>query len=313
MAKLLSTNIDATASHSILKSSMDVPSSTIYLLERLSNKDAYSYFDENNDENQFLSKEQDVIYKSIIKQKSGDVKLKFNTKDWVFTQATAIASVNITPDTKWQITDDTLQYVNSNGNAWITQDLEKWYKSMVGAMNLKDHVDPSENGLIYGVIIDARPRKIKVPSGYIILVDILVATNRHVDEDWADAIENSKIRFMSVGFVCDFCFCSKCGHLYALDGTGVCEHCTFERNMLYYDTFGRKSKVAEIPTTRKGVGRAYFSEVSYLSVDPAFTGAVKSYNYDLPKNSDVIVTMPVSALKRPALKEFLGQYEILKR
>lgn len=245
--------------------------------------------------------------------KSNGVRLAFNERDWVFTQATAVASVNFTKDRSWQITTDTIQYINANGNSWGTDYLRKVYKTFVGAKNLKDHIDTDAGGKIYGIILDAIPRKIKVPrSGYVLYIDTIIATNKHIDPEWADAIKKGKIKFLSVGFRTDYLMCSKCGHIYGIDGTGICQHTAFETGMGYYDEYGRKSKVSAVATDNDGMCKSGFIELSYLSVDPAFEGAAQAYQIEVPKGQDVIVTMPKNALKRPALKAFKDQYRILK-
>lgn len=235
--------------------------------------------------------------------KSGTVKLSFSSNDWVFTQVTAVSSVNTHKDKPWQITGDTIQYVNANGNSWETSFLKSCYKTFIGAKNLKDHIDTDEGGIIYGILIDAVPRRIKVgASGYVLYIDVVIATNRHIDPEWADAIEKGKIKFLSVGFKCDYLQCSKCGHIYKIDKTGICQHTSFEMGLVYYDQTGRKSKVSEMATDADGLGKAEFYELSYLSVDPAFTGAAQGHVLEVPKGQSVTVSMPVSALKRPAYR-----------
>lgn len=238
--------------------------------------------------------------------------IAFNSKDWIFTQATAVASVNTLPETPYQITPDTIKYVNSNGNSWETKFLHKVYKSFIGASNLKDHIDPKDGGKIYGIIIDAIPRKIKTLSGsYVLYIDTMIATNKHTDKQWADAIRRGAIKFLSVGFVCDFLQCSRCGHIYMIDGTGICEHCQFQLNKKYRDEFGNLSKVSAMATDSEGTGRAYFDELSYLSVNPAFSGACQSYRLEIPNNKDIIVKMPLWTLTRPAMMKYKNQYKIL--
>lgn len=263
--------------------------------------------------NNNLASEKELVKAIDTTDYNKTVKIGFNSSDWVFTQATAVASVNMLPERPWQITADTIKYVNSNGNSWETNFLKSVYKTFKGAMNLKDHIDPEDGGTIYGIIVDAIPRKIKVPSGHILYIDTMIATNRHTDPAWARAIEDGKINFLSVGFVCNFLQCSKCGHIYKIDGTGICEHCAYEVGLRYTDQEGRASKVSAIATDAGGVGVSYFDELSYLSVDPAFRGACKSYKLDIPKDTQIIVEMPLSALDRPAMKEYRDQYEILDK
>lgn len=274
-------------------------------------------FTSNNMELQPKEQPKIIETKPLIKKKSNDkqVQVKFKAKDWVFTQSTAVCSVNLCKDKfhEHQITTDTIKYVNNNGNSWETSYLGKVYKTMIGAKNLKDHIDTNEGGKIYGIIIDAIPRKVKTPqSGFIYYIDILIATSRKIDAEWANAIETGKVRYMSIGFECDFLVCTRCGHIYSIDGTGICTHCAFELNLKYYDIKGRLSKVSAMATTNGGIGKGFFSEVSYLSVNPAFEGAIQSHTLKTDKNSEIIVNMPELALRRPAMKFFKNYWELVK-
>lgn len=238
--------------------------------------------------------------------------MSFNERDWVFTQATAVASVNTLEDKEWQITEDTTEYVNVNGNSWETEYLRSCYKTFKGAMNLKDHIAPEEGGKIYGMIIDAIPRRIK--TGYkdncVLYIDTLIATNKHIDRAWADSIRRGQIRYLSVGFSCDYLTCSKCGHIYSIDDTGICQHCAFELGQKFYDAQGRESKVSAMCAFIENGNidnHGEFIELSYLSVNPAFTGATKSFTIKVPKGQDVMVKMPGDALNKPAY-EALQEY-----
>lgn len=253
-------------------------------------------------------KERGVVeYKKVPKE----CYMVFNEKDWVFTQATAVSSVNVCEDREWQITEDTMQYVNVNGNSWETSYLRKYYKTFRGAMNLKDHLSPEEGGKIYGMIIDAVPRRIKtgVKDNYVLYIDTIIATNKHIDRTWADSIRKGTIRYLSVGFNCDYLICSKCGHIYAIDDTGICQHCAFEVGRTFYDELGRESKISAMVSFVEGgdiANDGEFVELSYLSVNPAFTGATKAFTIEVPKGQDVKVKMPGEALNKPA-------YQALKK
>lgn len=242
----------------------------------------------------------------VKKKKFNDddlIKMTFDSKDWVFTQATAVASVNL--NEKGQITTDTIKYVNRNANSWTTEIIRESYKTFVGAMNLKDHIDPSDGGLNYGVLIDAVIRRVPTEnSGFIYYVDCLIATNRHVDKEWAEAIENGKIKFLSVGCDVDFLQCSKCGHVFLGDRTGVCSCCSFEKGMKYRDPRGYKSIVSEMVSRGNGEGKVEFVELSYLSVDPAFTGAAQGYVIKPPADGKISVTLSYKYAKKRAFKDF---------
>lgn len=241
-----------------------------------------------------------------------DVFMIFNEADWVFTQATAVASVNVLEDREWQITTDSCPYVNFNYNAWETKYLLSCYKTFKGAMNLKDHVAPEDGGKIYGMIIDAVPRRIHITSQEsVIYIDTIIATNKHIDTQWADAIRKGTIRFLSVGFNCNYLTCTRCGHIYSIDGTGICQHCLYELGLAYYDEFGRKSTTAAMCANVEGVDNTgEFVELSYLSVNPAFTGATKAYTLTPPKGQDVKVRMDGLALYKPAYRALKGYIKV---
>lgn len=239
-----------------------------------------------------------------------DVFMIFNSNDWVFTQATAVASVNVEPDREWQITPDSVPYVNFNSNSWETNYLLSCYKTFKGAMNLKDHVAPEDGGKIYGMIIDAVPRRIHITKDESVLyIDTIIATNKHIDPQWADAIRRGTIRFLSVGFNCNYLTCSQCGHVYSIDGVGICQHCLYDTGLSFYDEFGRKSVTSAMCANVEGVDNTgEFVELSYLSVNPAFTGATKAFTLAPPANTDIKIRMEGLALYKPAykaLKEYI--------
>ena len=245
-----------------------------------------------------------------------EIILEFEAKDWVFTQSTAIASVNIVSDNDWQITTNSMKYINDNHNAWTTDTLRRTYKTLIGAMNLKDHIDISQGGLCYGMIIGAVPRRINVGDNeYVLYIDTLIATNRHIDKDWARAIERGQIRYMSVGYSTDFVMCSKCGHIYCGDGYGICPCNAYELGMIYYDTQGRKSKVAQMCLDLPNDdARGVFNELSYLSVNPAFSGATQSHLITPPKDSKISIKVSGITLARPAylaLKDYIKAKRII--
>lgn len=263
----------------------------------------------------FITDFADEAPQEVLVDDGREVYMVFNEKDWVFTQATAVASVNVVPDRDWQIAEDSIPYINSNANAWETEYLRQCYKTFKGAMNLKDHVAPEEGGQIYGMIIDAVPRRIKTGLGdnYVLYIDTIIATNKHIDPQWADAIRRGTIRFLSVGFNCNFLVCTKCGHIYGIDDTGICQHCLFELGLAYYDEFGRRSSTAAMCANIEGVDNTgEFVELSYLSVNPAFEGAAKAYTLALPKDTDVKVKMPRIALKKPAYQDLKKWIKVKK-
>lgn len=239
-------------------------------------------------------------------------RLVFNSNDWLFTQATAVASVP-TEEDGFTIKPSANELVNENGNAFTHKMMKKMYPTFIGAHNYIDHIqEPNESR---GVIIDVTPRKVPLEGSesgeYAIYIDVLIATSKKRDPEWAHMIEDKEVVFLSMGAESSALQCSKCGHLSFEEGQD-CEHMEFDLGYHYFDKDGNRRRVAALVTDHEnddGESFAYFVELSYLSVDPAFPGAVQGYVLDIPKDTNVEVTVPRSALEREAFqvhKETIG-------
>lgn len=231
------------------------------------------------------------------------VLLDFNSDDWVFTQSTIVASVNL-EENGFSITPDSAEHINCNGNGWDSALLAKWYKTFIGAHNYKDHVQ--EKYQSKGIILDAVLRKIDIDDaiGYVYYVDILVATNKNKDRVWADAVAKGKIKWMSMGAVSSSLTCSRCGNV-SFGEEDDCEHQIFEVGMNYIDDKGIKRKIASLITDEinpEGNGFMVFQEASYLSVDPAYKGAVQGHIINVEPNTSVKFQVPRKALVREAFQ-----------
>jgi hypothetical protein len=241
--------------------------------------------------------------------KKSEARLVFNSNDWVFTQATALCSLPVAED-GFTIPQAAAHLVNGNGNAFSNEIIEKYYKSFIGAHNFIDHnQDPAHS---HGVIIDVLLRKVPVEGiegGFCYYVDILIATSRRKDPKWAAMVESGEVRYLSMGCVSSSIVCSRCGNVSRSEEED-CEHQTFELGMHYINEKGEKTIIAGLVSDEpdeNGDSYVEFIEESYLSVDPAFHGAVKGHTLKLEPDTDVEVIVPRECTKREAF-EVHAQY-----
>ncbi len=230
--------------------------------------------------------------------------LTLNSKDWVFTQATGVASVP-TEEDGYTIKVCGNELVNNNGNAFTNKLMGKMYKTFIGAHNYVDHIQELNESR--GVLLDAIPRKIILDErtgDYGIYVDTLIATNKNRDRKWADMITKGEIRYLSMGCESSCIQCSKCGHI-MLNEDDYCECLAFNIGMHYIDGEGNKRRIAGLVSdevNEDGEQFSHFIELSYLSVDPAFSGAIQGHVIDIPDNTDLKVTVPRVMTKREAFQ-----------
>ncbi|EJF05930.1 hypothetical protein ThvES_00020100, partial [Thiovulum sp. ES] len=227
----------------------------------------------------------EIVHKNKEKNKgmSKSSKLmRFKADDWVFTQVTAITSAKKTKDGK--VSQNSFQYVNTNGIAISNEDLLKYYKSFIGSHNYKDH--EQEVSKSYGVVLDAVIRPVNKTGDTVYYVDLLIATNRHKDPAWARAIETQKVKYVSMGADSSSIQCSKCGNI-AVKDTDICEHLLFETGLFYIDKDGNKQITSGWISDKKSdysIGSIEFEEISYLTVSPAYRASALSYVIPVPKN-----------------------------
>lgn len=239
-------------------------------------------------------------------------RLVFSSNDWMFTQATALCSLPLEED-GFSIPPEASHLVNGNGNAFSNEIIAKYYKSFIGAHNYVDHnQDPSDSR---GVIIDVLLRRVNVegmedhPDGWCYYVDILVATNKRKDPKWAAMVESGEVRYLSMGCVSSAIVCSKCGNI-SRDESEDCEHQTFELGLHYINEKGEKVIVAGLVSDEpdeNGESYVEFVEESYLSVDPAFSGAIQGHVLEVEPDTDVEVFVPRKSVSREAFQVH-GQY-----
>ncbi len=244
-----------------------------------------------------------------------DARLVFNSNDWVFTQATALCSLPLAED-GFTVPQAAAHLVNNNGNAFSNEIIEKYYKTFIGAHNYIDHKqEPSHS---HGVIIDVLLRKLPVEGikdGFCYYVDILIATSKRKDPKWAAMVESGEVRYLSMGCVSSSIVCSRCGNV-SRDETEDCEHLTFELGLHYINSKGQKTIVAGLVSDEpdeEGNSYVEFIEESYLSVDPAFSGAIQGHVLTLEPDTEVEVIVPRAATKREAFQvhaPYIGGIEV---
>jgi len=240
------------------------------------------------------------------------VEVLFNSNDWVFSQTTAVASVDIIEG--FRIKPETAKFVNNNGNAFSDRIVQKYYKTFIGAHNYKNHLqDPAQS---YGIILDAVLREVPIPETEtsIFYIDCLIATNRHKDDKWAKAIENGVVKFVSMGAESSSFRCTNCGNI-ATRVQDFCDHFKYHKGKYYIDSKGRKLRIAHLVEDYKnaqGQGYVEFIELSYLDINPAFQGASQAHILRVPTNTDVAMNLPIGYLSKSAFRTWVDSYKIKK-
>ena len=245
------------------------------------------------------------LFRGIKKTSSkGMVDVILNSNDWVFTQATALSSVDVESDGH-TIRPSTGKHINDNGNTWTKAVIRKWYKTFIGAHNYVDHTqEPSESR---GIVLDSVLREVASGSDSVYYVDTLIATNRRRDPLWAAMIESGKVRYLSMGSVSSGLQCSQCGKISEQDSED-CEHLG-HLGYNYIDRRGVKRPVAAIITDKTSSGEPgymAFVELSYLSVSPAYKGAIQGHILDVPENTELHCAIPQDILCRSAFQKWRG-------
>jgi len=247
------------------------------------------------------------VTSSLQPKTSRDTIISLNSDDWLFTQATSLASVNLEKDS-FLITEDSGKYVNLNGNGWETKLLGKYYKTFIGAHNYIDHIQELEES--HGLILDAVLRKIKTNDGlgYIYYLDILIATNKKKNPEWTSNIERERVKYLSLGCISSALQCTKCGNI-SFSEEDDCDCMKYEVGMNFIDDKGIKRRIAALVTDDAPEGqRGYlvFQEQSFLSVDPAFEGSITGHIIKVEPNTEVKFNIKRAALAREAFQHWRG-------
>lgn len=199
----------------------------------------------------------------------------FSPDDFLFSHNTIIASVDVDPKMDWMITPETQPFINDNVDAWERGVIANDWRSFIGKHNYLEHVQiPS---LSKGTIIDAALRDV----GESLYTDILVATSRR-HADLIERIKTGDLNAMSMGCICDYTICTKCGNR-AVDEVQLCP-CILHGNKgnTFIGPDGHQRKVAELCGHRDDPGSVEFIEASWVA-NPAFRGAVTRNLLTLPE------------------------------
>jgi hypothetical protein len=251
-----------------------------------------------------------LVAKSVVSQASvvrfGDkpadkeyVIVELDTKDWVFHQTTAVASCEM--EDGFYIPANMVKFVNSNGNSFLNEHLEKYYTSFIGAHNFYEHIqDPKKS---YGFLGGAVLRPITQEDGSTVnYVDVLVCTNKNVvpNKSVVNRVEAGKLTTLSMGCFSTGYRCSKCGHMF-VESSEKCDCIRRSLGRNYLSPKGELSKVSAIVypyvgDQEDGAG-INFVELSWVE-DPAFVGATSSYRLDFDQNDKVYLKIPMSSYKR---------------
>lgn len=209
----------------------------------------------------------------LASKEAANVIAGYSPDEFIFTHNTIIASVDVSPDQDWMITAETQKYINDNKDSWERGVLANDWRTFVGAENYQEHVQiPS---LSKGKIVDGAIRDI----GDALYVDILVATSRH-HKGLCKSILAGEMNAMSMGCVCDFTICSRCGNR-AVDETQLCEHVRYSKGNVFIGPDGKQRLTAELCGHRNEPGSVRFIEASWVA-NPAFRGAVTRNVLDVP-------------------------------
>jgi len=210
----------------------------------------------------------------------------FNPVDFLFTHCSIVGSVE-TESNWYYIKPVCNQIVNANGNSWSNEILLATFKSFIGGENYLEHVQILSQSK--GKILDAvlRPFTYKDAFGNsadVFICDILVATSRK-NWDLIQKIQTGLLSTLSMGAVCKFVTCSKCGGVYS-DDDDSCDHIKHELLTTFKDENGITRIVSEIcgrmiknPITGLMEGDPEsnkFIEASWVE-NPAFKGAVLNH------------------------------------
>lgn len=250
-----------------------------------------------------------MSFKMIASKISNDNKKSLNgtiivlsSKNYIFSQASIVSSV-LLEDESHLIHPATSQFVNNNGDAWSNQSLKTNYKSFIGAYNYVNHVQEPDKAV--GFIADAVLRRRILDNEknlYVFYTDILVATHRD-NETLVSKILNGKVKYLSMGCDALVSKCSRCGEVFN-DDEDMCNHLFSDKGKYYVDSEGNRRIIAELLGNEEE-GSVVFTEASWLSMVPAFHGAVSRNNLKIPKGVDIEVEIPNFAMDREAIKQFV--------
>lgn len=198
----------------------------------------------------------------------------YSPEEYLFSHNTIIASVDVDPEQDHLILPESQPFINDNIDAWERGVISNDWRSFIGGYNYQEHVQIPD--LSKGKIVDAALRDV----GEALYVDILVATARK-HERLIHRIQSGALNSMSMGCICDFTICGKCGNK-AVDDTQVCACIRYSKGNNFIGPDGKQRRIAELCGHRNEPGSVRFIEASWVE-NPAFRGAVTRNLLSLPE------------------------------
>jgi len=224
-------------------------------------------------------------------------------KDFLFSQASIVASVML-ENNSHLIHSDFSKYVNNNGDTWSNDSLKANYKSWTGAYNFVNH--QARDDFAVGVVLDAAMRRNFVNASenlWNYYTDILIATHRDF-KDLVGQITNGGVEYLSMGCDAMKIQCSKCGAQHDGEPHQDCGHQS-SKGKYFVDRAGTRRISADILGTSEA-GTVEFTEASWLTIPPAFHGAVHRNILPIDRKASVRIMFPKKAVERKASSMFLG-------
>lgn len=198
----------------------------------------------------------------------------YSPDEYLLSHNTIIASVDVDGEVDHLVTPETQQFINDNVDCWERGVIANDWRTFIGAENYLEHVQiPS---LSKGKIIDAALRDV----GDSLYTDILVATSRQ-HSGLIRRIESGELNAMSMGCICDYTICTKCGNK-AVDEVQLCNCVRYAKGDSFIGPDGHKRKIGELCGHRDDPGSVRFIEASWVA-NPAFRGAVTRNLLSLPE------------------------------
>ena len=205
----------------------------------------------------------------------------FNTKQYLFTHSTIVASVKLQSDGH-TIADPCQQLVNANGNAWSNEVLAASFRTFVGKPNFYQHYQIQ--GFQKGIILDSILRPVTYvgsngKTAQIFYCDLLIATNRK-HKQIVDRIIKGQLSTLSMGASAQIVQCSYCGKTFK-DDQEECEHLKYHLNDYLQNQQGKKVFVSQLigaldENGKYIEGSCEFIQASWVQ-NPAFQGACLNY------------------------------------
>jgi len=128
-------------------------------------------------------------------------KIKLNSNEWIILSLEGVASVAFKDHT---ISASSAKFINLNNNAFSAESLHNTYQTFIGGHFYYNHIQNADKSI--GFILDAQIIDHNIDGEDIAKVQLLVAGNldamrNYPDKDIAQALEDKKLEFTSMGCV----------------------------------------------------------------------------------------------------------------